>query len=76
MIPLTKSSKPGNTEECCIWDTKYIYEEIITTNFRIVVSSGGEGQYDHGRARGRFLEWKPQQGQLQGGAGIEARMAG
>lgn len=55
-------------------DTKYIHDKkIITTNFRIVVSSGGEGEYDHGRACGRLLEWEPQQGQFQGVEGIEAR---
>lgn len=39
-------------------DTKYIQgKKIITTNSGGF--SGGEGEYDHGRACGRFLEWKP-----------------
>lgn len=59
MIPFTKSSKPGKTEQLSCLGTLSIFKVRKSLPQIQVVSSGGEGEYDHGRACGRFLEWKP-----------------
>lgn len=54
-----KVQKQAKLNNVAFRDTTYIHDKkIITTQFRMVVSYGGEGGYDCGGAHRRFLEWK------------------